>query len=87
MKLSRPYNPEGRWKNGPDFLKRGMEYWPVETLRGSSTDRSETELRSRYKVMVARQVPTIISFSKYNRFKRTMSWMLRSKGTTRSIYG
>ncbi|XP_059216470.1 uncharacterized protein LOC131994137 isoform X1 [Stomoxys calcitrans] len=79
--LTKEYDPNGRWKNGPNFLMKNEVEWPNETKTNSGADRSKVELRSKYRVLVARQVhsviPDINRFSKYSRLKRTMAWVLR----------
>ncbi|XP_058979028.1 uncharacterized protein LOC131802654 isoform X1 [Musca domestica] len=75
------YQPEGRWKNGPEFLRKEEKYWPDEEQIGTCVDHSKTELRNKYKVLVACQVcfciPDINRFSKYRRLKRAMAWTFR----------
>ncbi|XP_059216472.1 uncharacterized protein LOC131994137 isoform X3 [Stomoxys calcitrans] len=62
--LTKEYDPNGRWKNGPNFLMKNEVEWPNETKTNSGADRSKVELRSKYRVLVAR-------------LKRTMAWVLR----------
>ncbi|XP_059216147.1 uncharacterized protein LOC131994043 isoform X2 [Stomoxys calcitrans] len=79
--LTKEYDPNGRWTNGPNFLMKNEVEWPNETKTNSGADRGKVELRSKYRVLVARQVhsviPDINRFSKYSRLKRTMAWVLR----------
>ena len=42
------YDPEGRWKNGPDFLLCREEYWPNESDMGKREDKSEEFIKSKH---------------------------------------
>lgn len=91
-KFANKYNAEGRWKNGPEFLKKGEVYWPKEGQMSSSNDDSESELRSRHRSLAALKVclcvPNINRFSKYRRLKRAMAWVLRYvKNLSRKVKG
>ncbi|XP_075164613.1 uncharacterized protein LOC142237137 [Haematobia irritans] len=75
------YEADGRWKNGPDFLKLDESQWPTESNMENYEDSTNSELRSKFVFLVARQVcsiiPDINRFSKYSRLKRTMAWVHR----------
>ncbi|XP_073835298.1 uncharacterized protein isoform X2 [Musca autumnalis] len=75
------YEVDGRWKNGPEFLRLPESQWPSANNIENFLDASDSELRSKHVVLVARQcdsvVPDITRFSKYRRYRRTMAWMHR----------
>ncbi|XP_059224765.1 uncharacterized protein LOC131997912 [Stomoxys calcitrans] len=52
-KLFKPYEPEGRWKNGPTFLLKAESYWPSEVHNQMKKDESGSELRSKHRVLKA----------------------------------
>ncbi|XP_059218365.1 uncharacterized protein LOC131994991 isoform X1 [Stomoxys calcitrans] len=80
-KYSKNYNADGRWKNGPKFLLLDESKWPKVAEMGEKIDRSATELRAKYRILVTHQVcavvPNFNRFSKYRRLKRAMAWIHR----------
>ncbi|XP_017486884.1 PREDICTED: uncharacterized protein LOC108375296 [Rhagoletis zephyria] len=75
------YNPDGRWKNGPEFLLEDENLWQKESLIANSEEHSGDELRVKYTMSIARQVyvimPDIDRFSNYSRLKRSVAWIHR----------
>ncbi|XP_075151985.1 uncharacterized protein LOC142226012 isoform X1 [Haematobia irritans] len=73
------YEIDGRWKNGPDFLRMDESHWPLETQMKNCSDDSGSELRSKHIILFTNQVrpeiPEFNRFSKYSRLRRTMAWV------------
>jgi hypothetical protein len=69
---------QGRWLNGPDFLKQPEELWP-RTDTEVSVDPQDVEVKFVCQLSIQRKLtlPDINRFSKYWRYVRTVAWLLR----------
>ncbi|XP_075151031.1 uncharacterized protein LOC142225140 [Haematobia irritans] len=78
------YNPNGRWKNGPEF-RRSIDFWPSSKSCPKESC-SEEELR----IVLSTQCTNIsifdvTRFSQYRRLKRCAAWVLRYVNNLNSI--
>ncbi|XP_037813256.1 uncharacterized protein LOC119604602 isoform X1 [Lucilia sericata] len=73
------YDPNNRWKNGPEFLCRPSELWPSNCKPLDATN-DEEELRSGHYVFSTRVINIIFDvkrFSQYQKFVRHIGWIFR----------
>lgn len=74
------YNPNGRWKIGPEFLRRPEESWPTR-LETSVVADCDGEVRQGHFAfttqVINNQIFNINRFSNYLRVKRSVGWIFR----------
>ncbi|XP_028397204.1 uncharacterized protein LOC114521013 [Dendronephthya gigantea] len=71
----------GRWKEGPEFLRRPKEEWPQEDLKPDVIE-IEKEVRKKQMVASAAVTKSVIDCNTYSSWKklvRVTSWVLRLK--------
>lgn len=75
------YDPEGRWKNGPNFLSCGEEKWPDERDMGNREDKSGEFMKAKHFVMVIQNISIMESIvnrsSKFIKSVRVGAWIKR----------
>ncbi|XP_075157654.1 uncharacterized protein LOC142230919 [Haematobia irritans] len=75
------YEPQGRWKTGPDFLKQDEKHWPKDNLMLDIKDRSDEFLKSKFSLIIIQNVEFVNSIinrsSNYTKVIRVMGWILR----------